>query len=145
MTSKTPAVQYNHSIVYNGANEFLKSKDGANNRMTLRIEHISPLKFLVTKAVCSHKDQFTKKVARDLCDQRAMIHKSCIENSKKYHTDTIHIEYSPEVALTIQCWSHDLSITKDIAYVIEFSQDPDPRTYHSIIFDIFRLGSFTYL
>lgn len=140
-TISNPPVQYNHSITYNGLIDVIKNN---NSRMTLRIEQTSPLTFLVTKAVCSYKDQFVKKTARDLCDQRAMVHNNCIANSTKYNADTVKLVYPGDIDVTIDCYSHDTNLGKDMAYVITFSKDPQPKTFHSIIFDLFRTGSFTY-
>lgn len=46
-----------------------------NGGMTLMVEDAGPY-FVVTKAVCSKKDQYNRKVGRSLCEER-MLDKRC--------------------------------------------------------------------
>lgn len=79
-------IQYCHSIPYNGnsytARPHRPTKKVLGSRMTIRIEERAPNHYLVTTAVCSKDDTFTREKGRQETDLKANIAVKCHTSSK---------------------------------------------------------------
>lgn len=128
-------LQYMHNLRYVG--NITNNKD---NRMSLLIEEINPTEILVTKAVCSSKDQFTKVTARKRLHERMLAHKSCIKNSKNYISITKNVKIHTYVYKDDEYWTIEATVTtyrhtrsySDMAYHINIKNIApyNPAKFH---------------
>lgn len=93
--------------------------------MSLLVKELSDTEFLITKSVCSPKDQFTRAKARKNLNARMLAHESCVANSKNYSTTTknySNVVYSKEgypweIKFSVTIYRHSKTYS-DMAYRI---------------------------